>query len=410
MSVLAGAPTGWTERTLGELSSKTTVGFVGSMSHLFLASGVPLLRGTNVHQGSLDLRDMRFISEETHRRWAKSALVPGDIVMVRVGYPGTAAVVPDDLGAANAASLVIARPKPAVLNPKFAMYVINSPAGVRQLQTQLVGGAQQVFNTTLAAKLLIPVPPLEEQNKIVEALEDVDGLVKSLQTLISKKRAIKQGMMQELLTGRARLPGFDGEWHLRQIGDFAQVKAGGTPSTTVSRYWGGHIRWMSSGEVHQKRVREVSGRITSDGLRESSAQLLPVGTVLMALAGQGKTRGTVAVSRVELSTNQSIAGIFPSDEHDSDFLFYNLDTRYEELRGESSGGSGRGGLNLTIIKKLDVRMPPVPEQQAIAAVLRDDDDEIEALERRLEATRAIRQGMMQELLTGRTRLVREGAA
>ena len=125
----------------------------------------------------------------------------------------------------------------------------------------------------------------------------------------------------------------------------------------------------------------------------------------MALAGQGKTRGTVAVSRVELSTNQSIAGILPSDEHDSDFLYYNLDTRYSELRGESTGDGGRGGLNLAIIKKLDVYMPDVEEQRAIARVLADVDDELDTLARRLEATRAIKHGMMQELLTGRTRLV-----
>ena len=131
----------------------------------------------------------------------------------------------------------------------------------------------------------------------------------------------------------------------------------------------------------------------------------------MALAGQGKTRGTVAVSRVELSTNQSIAGILPGDEHDSDFLYYSLDTRYSELRGESTGDGGRGGLNLTIINRLDVYMPDVEEQRAIARVLVDVDDELDGLSRRLEATRAIKQGMMQELLTGRTRLaVKEDAA
>ncbi|MGH8522694.1 MAG: restriction endonuclease subunit S, partial [Gammaproteobacteria bacterium] len=175
-------------------------------------------------------------------------------------------------------------------------------------------------------------------------------------------------------------------------------------------YWGGDISWMSSGEIHKKRVHEVDGRITVDGLRESAARLLPVGTVLMALAGQGKTRGTVAVSRVELTTNQSIAAILPSPEHASDFLYYNLDTRYDELRGESAGDGGRGGLNLTIIKKLEVLLPPLDEQVTIASVLGDADDELEALERRLESARAIKIGMMQELLSGRIRLPVEAAS
>jgi type I restriction enzyme S subunit len=130
--------------------------------------------------------------------------------------------------------------------------------------------------------------------------------------------------------------------------------------------------------------------------------------VLMALAGQGKTRGTVAISRVELSTNQSIGAILPSTQYDSGFLYYNLDTRYDELRGESAGDGGRGGLNLTLIKKLDVYMPEVVEQRAIAGLLSDVDDELASLQRRLDYARAIKQGMMQELLTGRT--LAEGVA
>jgi type I restriction enzyme S subunit len=251
----------------------------------------------------------------------------------------------------------------------------------------------------------VSIPPsVAEQRQIAAALNDADALAASLERLIEKNRDVKQGMMHELLTGRTRLPGFTGDWDVRSIGSFADVKAGGTPSTAISRYWGGDIRWMSSGEIHQKQVCEVAGRITVDGLRESSAHLFPVGTVLMALAGQGKTRGTVAVTRVELTTNQSLAGIFPSGQHNSNFLYYNLDTRYDELRGESAGDGGRGGLNLAIIKNLDVHLPPIDEQHAIARILTDVDTEITALERRLESARAVKVGMMQELLTGRTRL------
>jgi type I restriction enzyme S subunit len=257
----------------------------------------------------------------------------------------------------------------------------------------------------LALKIL--VPGADEQRVIGNALDAVEGMIRTLERLVAKKQAIKQGMMQELLTGRTRLPGFTSNWMERRIGDFAQVKSGGTPSTAVPDYWSGDVRWMSSGEIHGKRISEVAGRITEAGLRESAAQLLPVGAVLMALAGQGKTRGTVAISRVKLSTNQSIAGILPSAQHDSDFLYYNLDTRYAELRGESSGDGGRGGLNLTIIKKLVVRMPDVHEQQEIATTLGAIDDELDVLAVRLTKARAIKQGMMQQLLTGRMRLTGE---
>lgn len=284
------------------------------------------------------------------------------------------------------------------------MQVINSSSGQRVIQSGLVGGAQQVFNTGLASNLCILLPPFEEQHQIAYALADLDDLISQLARLVAKKQSIKRGMMQQLLTGKTRLRGYIGEWSTREIGEFARVTAGGTPATSVSRYWGGGIRWMSSGELHQKRVNEVRGRITADGLRESSAQLLPPGSVLIGLAGQGKTRGTVAISKVDLTTNQSIAGILPGLEHDSRFLYYNLDTRYDELRGESTGDGGRGGLNLAIIKRLKVHMPDVLEQTAIADVLSEVDDEIDILRRRLAKTEDIRQGMMQELLTGRARL------
>ncbi|WP_256748668.1 restriction endonuclease subunit S [Micrococcus sp. Mcc28] len=289
------------------------------------------------------------------------------------------------------------------IDQRFLLYLLKASEG--KLRESGQSGSQMNVNTGIVKGLHVRIPTApREQERIADALWDIDDLIATLERLIAKKQAIKQGMMQQLLTGRTRLPGFASEWALRRIGDFAQVKAGGTPSTREHRYWGGDIRWMSSGEIHAKRVYEVEGRITADGLAESAAQLLPTGTVLMALAGQGKTRGTVAVSRVALSTNQSIAGILPSGTHDPDFLYYNLDARYVELRGESSGDGGRGGLNLTIIKNLEVSMPSRREQSAIARVLTDADDEIDLLKRRLAKARDIKTGMMQQLLTGQARL------
>lgn len=108
---------------------------------------------------------------------------------------------------------------------------------------------------------------------------------------------------------------------------------------------------------------------------------------------------------IELCTNQSIAAILPNDKFVPEFLYYNLDTRYDELRSLSTGDGGRGGLNLTIIRSIEISFPPIEEQEAIASVLSDMDTEISALETELKKTKAIKQGMMQELLTGRIRLI-----
>jgi len=111
------------------------------------------------------------------------------------------------------------------------------------------------------------------------------------------------------------------------------------------------------------------------------------------------------MNMVELSTNQSVAAIFPSSAFVPEYLYYNLDSRYDELRALSAGDGGRGGLNLSIIKSMPVPLPEIKEQTAIATVLSDMGAEIAALEQRRDKTRALKQGMVQELLTGRTRLV-----
>lgn len=282
---------------------------------------------------------------------------------------------------------------------------------LQQLHSRLV------FDYTLKAHpsvirgaYTVLLPSTEEQREIAEALGDVDALLVGLDRLIAKKRDLKRAAMQQLLTGATRLPGFRSKWGAKQIAEFASCTAGGTPSTLVREYWGGSIRWMSSGELQRKTVRDVDGRITEHGLVNSSAKMLPTRCVLVGLAGQGKTRGTVAINLVPLSTNQSIAAIIPNSTFVPEYLYHNLDSRYDELRDLSSGGSGRGGLNLTIIRSIVIPFPSVSEQRDIATVLSDMDTEITALEVRRNKTQDLKWAMMQELLTGRTRLVESECA
>ena len=300
----------------------------------------------------------------------------------------------------------VIRSKSNLSDPGFLFAHLFGHVVNKQISKILAGSNYPAINTNDVRMIEIPCPPsIEEQRAIAEALSDVDGLIQSLEALIAKKQAIKQAAMQQLLTGKTRLPGFSGAWERKRIGDFTDCTAGGTPSTLVSEYWGGTIRWMSSGELNNKAVQDVEGRITHRGLQESSTKIVPPRCVLIGLAGQGKTRGTVAINMVDLCTNQSIAAIYPNKNFVPEYLYHNLDVRYEELRGMSTGDGGRGGLNLQIIRSIEVPFPKIEEQTAIAAVLSDMDAEIVALERRRDKTCAIKQGMMQQLLTGQVRLM-----
>ena len=195
------------------------------------------------------------------------------------------------------------------------------------------------------------------------------------------------------------------DWEVKKVRNFAKSTAGGTPSTKVKEYWDGKIRWMNSGELNLKKVFEVEGRITEEGLKNSSTKLIPAKCVLIGLAGQGKTRGTVAMNMIELCTNQSIAAILPSEDYSEDYLYYNLDFRYDELRQLSTGdGGGRGGLNLSIINSLEVPLPPLPEQKAIAHLLSTWDEAISKTQALIVQKELRKKWLMQNLLTGKKRL------
>lgn len=243
----------------------------------------------------------------------------------------------------------------------------------------------------------IPLPSLIEQKNINEAIDGFNKLIELKKQLIEEKRRQKASLMQKLLKPHA-------EWEKTTIGSIAQVATGATPDTKHPEYWNGNIRWMNSGELNLKQVYDVAGRITPIGLEKSGTKLIPENCVLVGLAGQGKTRGTVAINRVALCTNQSIASIFPSDSYCTDYLFYFLESKYDELRKISSGDGSRGGLNLNLIQGFMINLPDMDQQTRIAAILATADCEIDLLEQELEAWQQKRKVLMQLLLTGLLRV------
>ena len=159
-----------------------------------------------------------------------------------------------------------------------------------------------------------------------------------------------------------------------KIGEFANCYAGATPSTSHPEYWeNGTIRWMSSGEVHKGHVEDTDTRITEFGYNNASTKMVPVHSIVIALAGQGKTRGTVAITEVELCTNQSLCAIVPDERVNYYYLYHNLHGRYYELRGLSGDVNGRGGLNLKIIQNVPVVLPPIDKQLKFVSIAEQAD-------------------------------------
>lgn len=249
-------------------------------------------------------------------------------------------------------------------------------------------------------------PYLPEQQEIVQALNAFDTYINNLSDLIEKKRGIRDGALEDLVTGKTRLDHFESEWKVYDINGITRaVITGGTPSTSRHEYYGGNIPWLSSTEIHQKRITKPTAYITDLGLQNSSAKIAPERSVLIALAGQGKTRGTAAFLTKQMALNQSLAALVTNEKCYPEFLYYLIESMYLYLRELSSGDGGRGGLNKKLIKSVEVTIPTdISEQEAIANVLTVMDEEIEALETERDKMIQIREGAMDDLLTGRVRL------
>lgn len=211
-------------------------------------------------------------------------------------------------------------------------------------------------------KFKIPCPPLEVQGEMVRILDKFGKLEAELEAELEARKS-----QYEFWRGKL----FEKEnVKYMKISEFAKCYAGATPSTSHSEYWeNGTIPWMSSGEVNNIEIYDTEKKINELGYNLSSTKMLPINTVVVALAGQGKTRGLVAITRKEVCTNQSLCGIVPDERVDNEYLFYYLQSRYKDLRRISSGDGTRGGLNLKMINDYEVPVPDIDEQKKIISIL-----------------------------------------
>lgn len=406
-------PKGWKTYKVQEIASHQKNGIVdgpfGSnlKTEHYRDVGTPVIQSGFVTSNKFEADKYVYVDDDLFRQQIRSKVVPGDIVMAKIGANcGTCAILPANhpvsILAGNSLKIT---PNPELCNTEFLLFLFHhlyEETGFSGLKSET---AQPAISIKNLKQLTVILPSLPEQRKIAEILSTWDHAIAKTKHLITALRERKKGLMQQLLTGKKRFPNFKDIWQEHSLGDIATITAGGTPSTSKKEYWNGDIRWMNSGEINLRYVWEVEGRITKIGLNNSSAKLIPINSVLIALAGQGKTRGTVAVNKVETTTNQSLAAIIPNPTKlNYLYLFFNLDNRYEEMRMLSGGNNGRGGLNLTILKNVKVKLPSLQEQGKISKILEACDYEIDLFIHKLEALKQQKKGLMQKLLTGQIRV------
>ena len=293
---------------------------------------------------------------------------------------------------------------------RFFGYLFNSSIIVQQKASKGQGDAVVHISSTALSTIKIPLPPTKaEQDAIAAALSDADALIESLVQLIEKKRLIIQGTMQELLTGKKRLLGFTEKWKTQLLGDVIDhCSSGATPHRGQPDFYKGNIKWITSGELNYNLITDTIEHISEEAVQKTNLKLHPVGTFLMAITGleAAGTRGACGIVGSPATTNQSCMAIYPTSELNIEFLYHYYVLRGNELALKYCQGTKQQSYTAKLVKLLPIDLPPTNEEQiGIVSILNDMVETISMLEQKLVKARAVKQGMMQQLLTGRIRLI-----
>ncbi len=376
----------------------------------FFGYGTPIVNYTDVYKKrglkASDVRGRVFLSaDEIHRFEVRK----NDVFFTRTSETpdevGMTSVLLEDIDDCVFSGFVLrGRPKNDMFVPEYCKYCFSTEAVRNAIITGCTYTTRALTNGKQLSAIEIALPPKTEQEAIAAALSDIDALIANLEKMIAKKKVIKQGAMQELLTGERRLPGFEGEWEDTCIGEICTLISGGTPSTSVSEYWDGGIPWCTPTDItgcNGKYLHKTTDTISSLGLSNSAATMLPVGALLLCTRA---TIGAVKIAHTPICTNQGFKSLVVKDCTDNEWLYYAIQMYKTEMIAQAIGSTFLE-ISKKALSNIQIRLPEKAEQKAIATILSDMDAEIEALVIKIEKARRIREGMMSELLTGRIRLI-----
>ena len=323
-------------------------------------------------------------------RWGSDVAPTGEKLLMKKGdvlfgkrraYQRKVGIAPFD-GIFSAHGMVL-RPNEEVIDKDFFPFFISSDQFMERAVRISVGGLSPTINWKDLREQEFEIPSLSEQKKLSAQLWASYRLKESYKKLLAATDEMVKSQFIEMFGCVDNNPK---SYDIKKVGDFAECFAGATPSTKIPSYWdNGNIPWMSSGEVHKGRVQDTDAKITQQGYDGCSTKMVPIHSIVVALAGQGKTRGTVAINDIELCTNQSLCAIVPNEEVNYEYLFHNLRGRYKELRSMSGDVDGRGGLNLKHIQSIKVIVPPMSEQMKFVSIARQADKSKFELRKSIEA-------------------------
>jgi type I restriction enzyme S subunit len=410
-------PDDWDATPLGSVLSKGRLG--GNYANQDAEAELPLMKMGNLARGNFDLSKVQFIRpgvlpDSVHR------LVYGDVLFNTrntLDLVGKVAIWRDEIPVAyyNSNLMRLEFDPNKICSNEYANYSLNTESAISRLRGLATGTTSvAAIYTRDLLKLQILVPPRPEQRAIAQALSDVDALLATLDQMIAKKHDLKQATMQQLLTGTTRLPGFSGEWEPKKLEHAGSCLRGVTyrGDDDLSPHDTAFTKRLLRSNNVQKAFVVTNDVQFVNGKRVSQIQVLQKNDILICMANGSKTLvGKAGLFSIEDGfdyTFGAFMGCFRTDESIADavFVFSLFQTgRYRDYINNLLAGSSINNLSPSSIESLEFSFPPYSEQVAIGQVLAEMDAELSAFEARRDKTRNIKQSMMQELLTGKTRLI-----
>jgi type I restriction enzyme S subunit len=404
-------PNGWKLTSLGEIcSNRLQTGPFGSQlhAHEYTETGVPVLMPKDLISFRADLNTAAKIPISRANDLAKHILKEGDILFSRRGDVARFALIDENSEGALCGTGCLKATVNAEHSPIFLSYFLQKNAVRKWLEQNAVGQTMPNMNTAILSELpLMVASSKKEEEKIAKIICSWDKAISTAERLIDNRKQQKKALMQQLLTGKKRLVDdsgkpFNGEVQSFKLGDISKMNSGGTPKSSIDEYYGGEIPWVSIADMtkHGKWISSTGKYLTKAGIDNSSARLYPTGTVLYAMYA---SIGECSISTVELASSQAILGIRPSATLSNIYLYYFLSHLKEKITLMGQQGT-QSNLNAGMVKDFKILLPSLLEQQKIAVVLTNADQEIDLLKQQLAALKQEKKALMQQLLTGKRRV------
>ncbi len=377
------APESWRTAQIADICDRVVVGHVGPSKEHRVPEGIPFLMGKNVRANGLELEDLEFVSREFHASERKSQLSPGDVVVVRIGKSGTAAVIPEDLGQANCAGLIAIKGLRDV-TPEFLARYLNSADGQRASLAQTKGSTRMTLNTRSVASTEVPVPPRPEQDRIVSLLDKADAIRRKHHEAIALSEDLPLAIYSELFGDPVTN---DRGWPASTIGDETSISSGATPSKQEPSFWGGRIPWVSPKDMKCAYLEDAQDHISEAAVAQGRVQIVAPGAVLIVVRGMILAHTMpVALSCAPLTINQDLKAVRPSDRAMPEFLLWTLRAMSGFLLARiSTAAHGTKRLDLASLRGTPIVLPPLEVQEqfcrsietvrALEAQLRDSAQE-----------------------------------